>query len=69
MTISLSMYRGALGATAILGIIKDTHLTSAEFNNLGSAFYIGFLVFEYGHSLALQRFPVAKWLTFNIFLW
>ncbi|KAF8343124.1 MFS general substrate transporter [Cantharellus anzutake] len=63
------MDKGALGATAILGIKKSAHLSGAQFNNLGSAFYIGFIVFEYGHSLALQRFPVAKWLTFNIFLW
>ena len=33
--------RGALGASAVLGIIEDNHLTADQFNTLGSAFYIG----------------------------
>lgn len=33
--------RNTLGASAILGIITDNHLTTDQFNTLGSAFYIG----------------------------
>ena len=40
-----------------------------QFNTLGSAFYIGYIVFAYPHSWALQRFPVAKYLGANILLW
>ncbi|EEB88034.1 hypothetical protein MPER_14367, partial [Moniliophthora perniciosa FA553] len=29
---------------------------------LGSIFYISYLAFEYPQNLALQRFPVAKWM-------
>ncbi|CAE6411066.1 unnamed protein product [Rhizoctonia solani] len=35
----------------------------------GSAFYIGYIIFAYPHSWALQRFPVAKYLAANIFFW
>ncbi|KAF8609182.1 MFS general substrate transporter [Ceratobasidium sp. AG-I] len=61
--------KGTLGASAVLGIITDTKLTANQFNTLGSAFYIGYIVFEYAHSWALQRFPVAKYLACNLFLW
>ncbi|KAB5593649.1 MFS general substrate transporter [Ceratobasidium theobromae] len=61
--------KGTLGASSILGIIQDNKLTADEFNTLGSAFYIGYIVFAYPHSWALQRFPVAKYLSANIFLW
>ncbi|TDL18719.1 MFS general substrate transporter [Rickenella mellea] len=61
--------KGALASSSILGILTDAHLTTDDFNTLGSAFSIGFLVFEYPQNLALQRFPVGKWLTFNVFLW
>ncbi|QRV76049.1 major facilitator superfamily transporter [Ceratobasidium sp. AG-Ba] len=64
--------KGTLGASGVLGIIADNHLSNDEFNTLGSAFYIGkfcYIVFAYPHSWALQRFPVAKYLAANLFLW
>ncbi|KAF5365556.1 hypothetical protein D9757_010907 [Collybiopsis confluens] len=36
---------------------------------LGTIFYLSYLVFEYPQNLALQRFPVGKWMSFNIFVW
>ncbi|EIN08414.1 MFS general substrate transporter [Punctularia strigosozonata HHB-11173 SS5] len=61
--------KATLNSSFVLGIAKDAKLTTDEFNTLGSAFYIGYLVFQYPQNLALQRFPVAKWMTFNLFLW
>ncbi|CAE6506910.1 unnamed protein product [Rhizoctonia solani] len=61
--------KGTLGASSVLGIIQDNHLTADQFNTLGSAFYIGYIIFAYPHSWALQRFPVAKYLAANIFFW
>ncbi|KAJ7210501.1 MFS general substrate transporter [Mycena pura] len=61
--------KATLNSSAVLGILKDTNLTTDDFNTLGSAFYIGYLVFQYPQNLALQYFPVAKWMTFNLFLW
>jgi MFS transporter, ACS family, allantoate permease len=35
-----------LGNAAVLGIIKDAHLTQNQFNWLGTIFYLAFLVFR-----------------------
>ncbi|KAF7346942.1 MFS general substrate transporter [Mycena venus] len=61
--------KSTLNSAAVLGIIKDANLSIDDFNTLGSAFYIGYLVFQYPQNLALQYFPVGKWVTFNLFLW
>ncbi|KAJ7872158.1 MFS general substrate transporter [Mycena olivaceomarginata] len=52
--------QSTLSYTAVLGIIKDANLTIDDFNTPGSAFYIGYLVFQYPQNLALQYFPVGK---------
>ncbi|KZT03194.1 MFS general substrate transporter [Laetiporus sulphureus 93-53] len=58
-----------LGNAAILGLKADIHLTTNEYNWLGTIFYISYLIFEYPQNLALQRLPVGKWLSVNIFVW
>lgn len=58
-----------LGSASILGIQKATHLTTNEYNWLSTAFYLGYILFEYPQNLALQRFPVGKWMSINIFVW
>ncbi|KAG1740624.1 MFS general substrate transporter [Suillus lakei] len=60
------MDKTTLGSAAILGIQEATHLTT---NELGTVFYLSYLVFEYPQNLALQRFPVGKWMSINIFVW
>jgi hypothetical protein len=52
-----------------MGIVKDTHLARYNFNWLGSVFYIGYLVAEYPANLALQRLPIAEFLSTQIILW
>ncbi|KAF5373654.1 hypothetical protein D9758_000775 [Tetrapyrgos nigripes] len=59
----------ALGQSAVLGIIPGAHLNQNQFNWLGSVFYLSYLVFMYPQNLALQRFPVGKWMSVNIFCW
>ncbi|KAF8553844.1 MFS general substrate transporter [Imleria badia] len=54
------MDKTTLGSAAILGI---------EYNWLGTIFYISYFVFEYPQNLALQRFPVGRWMSLNIFVW
>ncbi|KAK0491544.1 major facilitator superfamily domain-containing protein, partial [Armillaria novae-zelandiae] len=51
------MDKATLGNAAILGLL------------LGTIFYLGYLVFEFPQNLCLQRLPVGKWLSFNIFAW
>ncbi|KAJ7121937.1 major facilitator superfamily domain-containing protein [Mycena filopes] len=63
------MDKTTLGSSAILGIKQATHLTTDEYNWLGTVFYLSYLVFEFPQNLALQRFPVAKWMSINIFVW
>ncbi|KAK4561268.1 hypothetical protein LTR86_004585 [Recurvomyces mirabilis] len=58
-----------LGSSSILGILKDVHLTSNQYNWLSALFYVGYLVAEWPQNWALQRFPVAKWLAGNLLIW
>ncbi|KIL00953.1 hypothetical protein PAXRUDRAFT_821163 [Paxillus rubicundulus Ve08.2h10] len=48
---------------------ESAHLNATQFNWLGTIFYFGYLLFQYPQNLALQRFPVGKWMSINIFLW
>ncbi|KAJ7257601.1 major facilitator superfamily domain-containing protein [Mycena rebaudengoi] len=63
------MDKTTLGSSAILGIRESTHLTTNQYNWLGTIFYLSYLAFEFPQNLALQRFPVAKWMSINIFVW
>ncbi|KAK7684372.1 hypothetical protein QCA50_012319 [Cerrena zonata] len=63
------MDKTTLGASAILGIRESTHLTTNQYNWLGTIFYLSYLVFEYPQNLALQYFPVGKWMSINISIW
>ncbi|KAI0341163.1 MFS general substrate transporter [Trametopsis cervina] len=58
-----------LGSSAILGIKQATHLSTSQYNWLGTIFYLSYLVFQYPQNLALQRFPVGKWMSVNILAW
>ncbi|KAI6160252.1 MFS general substrate transporter [Pisolithus thermaeus] len=63
------MDKTALGNAAVLGIETATNLTVNQYNWLGTIFYLSCLLFEYPQSLALQRLPVGKWTSANIFVW
>ncbi|KAJ7153325.1 MFS general substrate transporter [Mycena filopes] len=63
------MDKTTLGSSASLGIREATHLTTNQYNWLGTIFYLSYLVFEFPQNLALQRFPVAKWMSINTFIW
>ncbi|KAK6983842.1 major facilitator superfamily domain-containing protein [Favolaschia claudopus] len=63
------MDKATLGSAAILGILKDAHLTANQYNRLGTIFYLAYLAFDFPQNLALQRFPVAKWMSLNILFW
>ncbi|CAK5282685.1 unnamed protein product [Mycena citricolor] len=63
------MDKTTLGSSAILGIQKGTHISTNQYNWLGTIFYLSYLVFEFPQNLALQRFPVGKWMSINIFTW
>ncbi|KAF8800402.1 MFS general substrate transporter [Phlegmacium glaucopus] len=63
------MDKTTLGSAAILGIRESAHLTTNQYNWLGTIFYLSYLLFEFPQNLCLQRFPVGKWISFNISIW
>ncbi|EIM90358.1 MFS general substrate transporter [Stereum hirsutum FP-91666 SS1] len=63
------MDKTTLGQSATLGILTSAKLTTDEFNWLGTIFYIAYLFFQWPQNLALQRFPVGKWMSVNVFVW
>lgn len=54
---------------SIMGLKTDLNMVGQEYSWLGSAFYLGYLVFELPSTLILQRFPVAKATSVFIFVW
>lgn len=58
-----------LSYAAIFGIQEDLDLHGTQYSWLSSVFYFGFLVWAIPTNLALQRFPVARYLGANIFAW
>ncbi|KAG8714192.1 hypothetical protein FRC08_012262 [Ceratobasidium sp. 394] len=60
--------KATLGRAAVLGFIEDNNLTASH-NWLGSILYLGYLLFAFPQNVALQYFPIGKWLSLNIFIW
>ncbi|KAH8807803.1 major facilitator superfamily domain-containing protein [Xylogone sp. PMI_703] len=64
-----SLDKGTLGFASIMGIKTDAHLVGQDYSWLGTILYMGVLVGEYPTNLLLQKLPVAKYLSANVFLW
>ncbi|QKX55285.1 uncharacterized protein TRUGW13939_02377 [Talaromyces rugulosus] len=64
-----SLDKGILNYASIMGIKKDAHLVGQQYSWLGTILYIGILVGEYPQNVLLQKFPVAKTLAVNVFIW
>lgn len=58
-----------LSYAAIFGIREDLHLHGTQYNWLSSIFYFGFLAWAFPTNFLMQRYPIGKYLGFNIFLW
>jgi len=54
---------------SIIGLREDLNMTSKEYSWVGSAFYLGYLVFDYPAALILQKFPMAKVLGVSVIVW
>ncbi|KFY26147.1 hypothetical protein V493_04242 [Pseudogymnoascus sp. VKM F-4281 (FW-2241)] len=54
---------------AVMGINKDLALTKNNFTNVGSAFFIAYLIAEIPTGYILQKIPPGKWLGINVCLW
>ncbi|KAK9319179.1 major facilitator superfamily domain-containing protein [Lipomyces orientalis] len=56
-----------LNYAAVMGI--RANLTSSQYSNLGTIFYVGYIVSEPITSYLMQRFPLGKYLGINVVLW
>lgn len=54
---------------SILGLREDLNMVGDMYSWTGTAFYLGYLVFEFPASLLLQRFPVVKTVSVFIIVW
>ncbi|PCH37794.1 MFS general substrate transporter [Wolfiporia cocos MD-104 SS10] len=61
--------RSTLAQSAVLGLLQDDHLSQNQFDWLNTIFFLSFLAFQFPQNYALQRLPVGKWVSINIFIW
>ncbi|CAA7259541.1 unnamed protein product [Cyclocybe aegerita] len=61
--------KGTINFASIMGIREDTNLVGQEYAWLTTCVYIAILVWEFPTNRLLQRFPIAKYLSFNIMAW
>ena len=54
---------------AIMGLRTYYNMHGNQYSWVGSAFYLGYLIFEFPISMCLQRFPVAKMTAFFVIIW
>ncbi|KAF7670606.1 mfs general substrate transporter [Alternaria burnsii] len=64
-----SLDKGTLNFASIMGIQKDAKLAGQEYQWLGTILYIGILVGEWPQNFLLQKLPLAKMLSVNVFIW
>ncbi|KAG5977429.1 hypothetical protein E4U55_006763 [Claviceps digitariae] len=59
----------ALGATAILGIRADLHLTGSEYSWASAIYYVGYLVASYAAAVLMVRWKVGKIIAVSVLIW
>lgn len=63
------MDKSSNGYAAVMNLRTDLKMSSSEYSWVGSAFYVGYLVFEPLASYLLQHFPISKVLSIAIICW
>lgn len=56
-------------SAAVLGLREDLNMVGNQYLWTGSAFYLGYLVFEFPLAISLQRFPVVNMVSLYIVVW
>lgn len=54
---------------SIMGLREDLHMSGSMYSWTGSAFYLGYLIFELPCAYTLQKFPVVRTVSVYILLW
>ncbi|OAQ67259.1 major facilitator superfamily domain-containing protein [Pochonia chlamydosporia 170] len=61
--------KSTLGYAAILGLFEETGISKAEYNNLGTFFYVGYLAAQWPGHYAMQKLPLGKFVASLVFVW
>uniref|UniRef100_A0A060SXI4 ARAD1A13354p n=1 Tax=Blastobotrys adeninivorans TaxID=409370 RepID=A0A060SXI4_BLAAD len=64
-----SLDKATISLSSVLGIIEDTKMTDSQFSWLGSILYFGTVAGEFPANLLIQKVPIAKLVSINVFLW
>ncbi|KAF2166988.1 hypothetical protein M409DRAFT_36679 [Zasmidium cellare ATCC 36951] len=64
-----SMGRSDLGNAQVAGMNKDLGITAAQYSNIGSLFYVGYLVFQLPSTLALRYLTPPVLVFLAMLLW
>ncbi|KAH9943992.1 major facilitator superfamily domain-containing protein [Epithele typhae] len=63
------MDKTILSSAAVLGLRTSTHLVGQQYSWVSSAFYFGYLFWEYPTTLLIQRLPIGKYVGINTLIW
>ncbi|KGQ98239.1 D-galactonate transporter [Candida albicans GC75] len=63
------MDKSSTSYASILGLREDFNMVGDMYSWTATAFYLGYLAFEFPASMLLQRFPVAKTVSVFIIVW
>ncbi|PLB49758.1 permease of the major facilitator superfamily [Aspergillus steynii IBT 23096] len=69
INITLFIDKSTLGYAAILGLFEETGISKAQYNNLNSFFYVGYLIGQWPGHYLMQRLPFGKFVSGVIFSW
>ncbi|EEU44571.1 uncharacterized protein NECHADRAFT_96482 [Fusarium vanettenii 77-13-4] len=69
INIMLFIDKSTLGYAAILGLFEETGISQAQYNNLNTMFYVGYLAFLWPGHYLMQRLPFGKFVAGIIFSW
>ncbi|KAJ5533968.1 hypothetical protein N7527_000222 [Penicillium freii] len=61
--------KSTLGYAAILGLFEETGITKAQYNNLGTFFYVGYIIAQWPGHYAMQKLPFGKFVAALVFMW
>lgn len=64
-----SFDKSTLSYSSVMGIRKDTHLSSSEYAWLGSIFSLGYLVSNLPCAIMIQKAPLSKWIVIMMSIW
>ncbi|KAK1146826.1 hypothetical protein N8T08_002587 [Aspergillus melleus] len=69
INLTLFVDKSTLGYAAILGLFEETGISKAQYNNLNSFFYVGYLIGQWPGHYLMQRLPFGRFVAGIIFSW